>query len=173
MSWIRIEASLAEKWYTHSSMIEYSPASQALNCPAYSPPFHCFFSFRSDLQWLQGQWEAALWGLEPTLQGEQWRHLSCSQKHNCSGQDPVRPCEDSSRGRHGRTHDWRGERHPGLLAGNLNAWCELQDSVTGGKWMLIMLVKNLSAVGISAMGDKKPTQKWKVTKKAMRIHWFM
>lgn len=39
--------------------------------------------------------------------------------------------------------------------------------------MLIMLVKNLSAVGISAMDDKKPTQKWKVTKKAMRIHWFL
>lgn len=39
--------------------------------------------------------------------------------------------------------------------------------------MLIMLAKNLSAVAIIAMGDKKPTPNWKVTEKAMGIYWFM
>lgn len=39
--------------------------------------------------------------------------------------------------------------------------------------MLIMLVKNLSAVAVIAMGAKKPTQKWKVMEEAMGIHWFM
>lgn len=39
--------------------------------------------------------------------------------------------------------------------------------------MLIMLAKNLSAVAIIAMGDKKPSQNWKVMEKTMGIHWFM